>query len=232
MKKIFIVALFAPTLLWGQTPAAGPYIEVSGEAEMTVKPDLIHYNVNYFDYSQIENGDVAPFPTGGGDMPVSVETAEKILLDLAKKQNVKTEKITTDKFTVTAESNYAPGQLNYTFVFNDFGALERFATELRKEKIFAANITLLKYSKEDEVNRELRRKALANAKAKAEEMAAVYGLKLGPALNIWDELGAQPQMPMYYYGEGGEYAGSIPVIGTDPTQSSVNCKVRVRFALQ
>jgi uncharacterized protein YggE len=228
MKTLLLAALLLPFGLFAQTPETPFFIEVFGEAKMEVRPDVLIYSVAYYNYTESEGG-YGDFATD--HVPVSVETAEKILLDLAKKYGVAAEKMSTDKYTVIPESPYSTGQFTYTLEFNDLPKLERFVEDLRKEKIFSGSFATMRYSKEKEANRELRAAALENARAKAEELAAALGKKLGPATQLWEEspYSQSEIQQMYYYGEGVETLPT-PTFGGDPAKSTLRSKLRVRFA--
>jgi hypothetical protein len=228
MRTAFFLLLLLPLGVCAQTAESTFFIEVFGDAQIDVKPDILNYSVTFYDFSQVDDGfnDM-----GNAPVPVSIETAEKILLDLAKKHGVKPEKLLSDKYSVVSESSYGSSQLSYTFVFNDLVKLEGFVEDLRSQKIFNGSFSTMFYSKEKEAQRELRKAAFENARAKAEELAIAMGKKLGPATQIWEESTTAPYDALtgYYYGDGAEPLPT-PGYGGDPSKSTLHSKLRVRFA--
>ncbi len=228
MRICFFLCLLLPVGLFAQTAENSFFIEVIGESQMDVKPDVLKFSVTYYDIGQSDDG-FSDF--GNGPVSVSIETAEKILLDLAQKHGVEPEKQISDKYNVISEGSYGEGTLSLSFVFKDLSKLDGFVEDLRAQKIFNGSLSSTSYTKEVDARRELRKAAFEDARAKAEELAAAMGKKLGHALQIWDETPTSPQYveANYYYGDG---AGILPTTayGGDPTKNTLYGRLRVRFA--
>ena len=228
MKKILLPLLFAPFFLQAQTPEPN-FIEVYGEASTEVRADHLEFSVSYSDASQYSED---PFEDpGAARMNVSIETARKILLDLSKKHQAKAEPALGDKYSVVQEGDYTIETIFYTLTFDNLTNLDAFMVDLRNEKIFSGSLLKIGYSKEKDAKRELRKAALEDARAKAEELAAALGKKLGPATNIWEEdlPNALESQQAYYLGEGMETLPT-PTFGGDPAKSLLHCELRVRFS--
>jgi uncharacterized protein YggE len=159
---------------------------------------------------------------------VNIETAEKVLLDLAKKANARVDNSAVDRYSVYPATPYSGGTLSYTFVLDNVENLNKFTAAIKKEGYFTGNIVRVESTKAPEASRELTKRAIAAAKNKAESMTAALGTTVGEIISIQEVLPPlDPYLPMPA-GEG--YAPAV--YQYNPEEMTLNCRMLVRFALK
>jgi uncharacterized protein YggE len=177
-------------------------ITVVGEGKVRIKPDIAQATIGV----EVMESTVKEASKGARD------TMEAVLKAL-KEQGVVEKDIQTSNFSIWAERPYGPegpskNEILY-HVSNQVAVtirdLETVETVLGATiEAGANNIYGITFSLDDpsQVESEGRKKAVADAKTKAQELATLNGVKLGDVINVSEVIGSR----------GGYYAGGFPRI--------------------
>jgi uncharacterized protein len=192
MKKLFIllVLLAAAYTGFAQTTDLRRKIEVTGSAEQEVTPDIIYVSIALKEYMNGKN-------------KVEIGTLEKQL------QKAVTEAgITKEDFTINNISSYNyiinkkknPDFLaskQYLVKVRDLNAINTILSKVDDKGIQSTGISNYEYSKQAELRRELKIKALQAAREKATYLLTSINEKLGGAIDI-QEIDNEPMgRPVY-----------------------------------
>ena len=171
-------------------------ITVVGEGKVRIKPDIAQANIGV----QVNKPTVKEASSEARDVM-------KAVLQVLKEQGVAEKDIQTSGFSVWAERPYSPEGPSNGMIYQvsnqvavTIRDLETVETVLGATMEAGANsIYGVTFSLDDpsQVGSEGRKKAVADAKAKAQELAALNGVKLGDVVSVSEVIG----------GGGGYYAG-------------------------
>lgn len=187
-------------------------ITVDGEGKIVALPDLATINLGV----QTENKEVAT---------AQKENTEKMnkIIEAIKAQGVKPADIQTTNYQINPQYDYRDGSTklrgyivtqNLTLSIRDLsklGYILEIAGSLGANQVGGLNFTV---DKPDNFKNEARQKAIINARAKAERLAASLGVRLG-AIRNFNESGINP--PIFYskieaFGVGGGPESPVPSI--------------------
>ncbi|MEO5911444.1 MAG: SIMPL domain-containing protein [Pelobium sp.] len=194
MKKILLITLITLTSLAGfsQNVDTRKKIEVNGTAEMEVTPDEIYIGISLKEYLT-DNKKV-----------VSIELLEAQLQKAVIKAGIANEDFTINN--LSAYTNYWEKKKDATFLASkqysikvkDLNTFNEIIGAVDPKGMAYTNIDRYSYSKEDQLKKELKIKALMDAKSKATYLVEALGDKLGNALQI-SESGSEnyPQPVMF-----------------------------------
>jgi hypothetical protein len=192
MKKLFILAALLTIAFTGfaQTPDTRRKIEVMGSAEQEVTPDIIYVSISLKEYMNGKN-------------KVEITTLEKQL-----QKAVTDAGITKEDFTISSVNSYNyiikkkndPAFLaskQYRIKMRDLNAINIILSKIDDKGIQSTGIDSYEYSKQAELRRDLKIKALQAAREKAGYLLASIGEKLGGAIEI-QEIDNEPMgRPVY-----------------------------------
>lgn len=185
MRKFIMIMLltaFTGSVL-AQTTAAGDrrIIQVSGEAEREVSPDIIYLSISLKEY----------FRDNNQRRKVTIDVLEKQLYDAAMKIGVKPE-----DFTINNISSYNydwnrkkndPGFLaakQYRIKVANLNGINTLFAAVDPQGVQYSNVDGYDYSGKKELERELKIQAIRDAKFRAEYLAEAVGDRVGKALSI------------------------------------------------
>jgi len=226
MKRylLLLALLAAPTF------AAEPRsIQVAGEGTVKAEPDQVKLNfgIESTDRSLVKAKD---------------DNAQKTkqFLGALKKFDIPAKDIQTGYIQISPRYDYNNGKQ----VFNGYVAMKSLSVTLRElneyGKILNAVIEAgvdhvnglqFEHSKQDELMMEARKRAIANAKSKAEILAAELKQKVGQPLEIIEGGMTPPAMPMYRMQAMSMKESAVNDV-LSPGENSITTSVTVRFELQ
>jgi uncharacterized protein len=179
MKKLFLLAVLTAFTYsaFAQNVDLRRKIDVTGTAEQEVTPDIINVSISLQEYLNGKN-------------KVTIDQLESQLEGAIKDAG-----ITKDDFTINNLSAYNntyqkkknPDFLaskQYSIKFHDLNKFNQILAKVDPKGIQSTNIDSYDYSKIDDLKRELKIKALLNAKEKATYLLSSIGDKTGDAINI------------------------------------------------
>jgi len=181
MKKIFLLA--ALVIFSYSTFAQGVdlrrKIEVNGTAEQEVTPDIINVSISLQEYINGRN-------------KVTIDQLENQLEGAVKDAGIAKEDFTISN--VSAYNNTYQKKKNpdffaskqYTIKFHDLNKFDQVLAKVDPKGIQSTNIDSYDYSKINDLKRQLKIKALLDAKDKAGYLLSSIGDKVGDAISITD----------------------------------------------
>lgn len=193
MKKIILstlIALSTFTVL-AQTTAPQKKIEVNGTAEQEVTPDEIYIGISLKEYMENNRN------------KVSIDQLEAQLQKAVLKAGIAPEDFMINN--ISAYTNYwqkkkDPSFLaskQYSIKVNNLNKLNEILSAVDPKGIAYTNIERYAYSKEEELKKELKIKALKQAQEKAKYLLEAIGEHLGGALEIHDNESVNYPQPVY-----------------------------------
>lgn len=211
--------------------AAGQGISVSGEAITTVKPDtaLLSLGVSVAKPTAKEARDTAA-------------TAMEALLASVRDNGVSDSDIKTTQFTINAEYDYANGSSRITGyrVTNTVSAKTHEqdrvaeiiddAVSATGDPIQISGITFTLDNPETALS-DARSRAMASAKAKADELAHLAGVTLGAPISIVESSNGGVTQPLPYGVTGAASADSVRT-SIQTGQLDITLSVQVTYAIQ
>ncbi|MCF6306841.1 MAG: SIMPL domain-containing protein [Flavobacteriaceae bacterium] len=208
-----ILCLFINTILFSQSTIQ-PTVSVMGEGIVSVVPDEVVINV------QIENK---------GDQPKELKTrnnriVNEVLQSIKKlgieDKNVKTQYVRLQKnydYQTKAYSYYASQSISIKLT--DLSKYELLMSTILDKGINRIDGILFSSSNEKDLQSEVRKKAIENAKLKAEEYASVLNQEVGKAITI-SEFSINPNpTPLY------ETASRVASDGVNISQQTLSVGV-------
>jgi uncharacterized protein YggE len=194
MKRIFLVTLITGLSLsmFAQTVDTRRKIEVVGNAESEVVPDIIYITISLQEYFN------------GNKKAVDINDLEKQLQNAVIKAGVPKENLMVNN--VSSYNNTWQKKKNPNFVaskqyrlkLSDISKFNEIISPLDPKAIQFTNVESYEYSKMSEVKKELRKKALQAAREKAGYLAETLDDKVGDALEInVIDADNNPVQPMY-----------------------------------
>lgn len=153
-------------------------IEVVGEAEIEVAPDYFEYSINLQEYLKPDNE------------KVSIETLEKTLVKAVEELGFKKDRLTIN--SVNGMRNYNPTgkpnsfleSRNYVLRINSVNDINNLLPKLDKLGLSGTSMNKKSTQKKAEIEKELRIKAIQDAKQKASSIAESVGKKVGDIILI------------------------------------------------
>jgi uncharacterized protein YggE len=193
MKKIILSTLIALTSFAAiaQNVDTRKKIEVTGTAELEVTPDEIYIGISLKEY------------LGDYKKRVTIEQLEKQLQTATIKASIASEDFMINN--ISAYTNYWEKKKDptflaskqYTIKVKDLNKLNEIISAVDQNGIAYTNIERYAYSKQEELKKDLKIKALKDAKNKAVYLTEAIGEKLGGALEI-SESGTENYPQPYY----------------------------------
>ena len=224
MKKLLLLFAFFTTFASFAQTVQQPMVQVVGEGTVTVVPDkvLIKARVEHTGKSATE-------------VKKKNDSVVNQVIKYLKSEGIPAKNIQTDYIRLNKEYDYNAKE--YFFSANqaisihldDLKKYETIMNGLLNSGLNRIDGIEFKTSKEDALNSEARKKAVLNAKMKAEEYAAALGQKIGPAFMI-NEVEGQHYQPVYRVMKM-ESADSAQGETIAPGEMEVTVKVNVGFIL-
>ena len=179
MKKVIIILCllcFSITYLKAQT--AINKIEVLGQAEIEVIPDYFEYNIYLQEYYKSENE------------KVSIEILEKSLVKAVEEIGLGKNKLTINSVNGNKRysgdnkpSNFLESR-NYILRINSINDINNLLPKLDNMGLVNTSMSKKTNSKKTEYEKELRKKAVNDARQKATSIAESVGKKIGDIILI------------------------------------------------
>ena len=179
MKKLslmFYLICFSTLYLKAQTVTNK--IEVIGQAEIEVVPDYFEYNINLQEYYKSENE------------KVTIEILEKGLVKAVEEIGLGKNKLTIN--SVNGNKRYSGENKPYNFLesrnyvlkINSINDINNLLPKLDKLGLVSTSMSKKTNSKKTEYEKELRKKAVNDARQKATSIAESVGKKIGNIILI------------------------------------------------
>lgn len=193
MKKLMIIALIACTSFTGFAQSADlrKKVEVNGNAEIEITPDEIYIGISLKEYMK------------DAKKKVTIDVLEKQLQTATLKAGIAKEDFMinnissyTNYWEKKKDANFLASK-QYRIKMKDLNKLDEIISSVDSKGIAYTNIESYSHSKIEEYKRDLKVKALKNAREKAVSLVEAVGEKLGGVLLIQDynnESAVQPQM--------------------------------------
>lgn len=192
MKFLILLAgLFLFRSVHGQENARTPYIEVAGQSETQVVPDRIQLLITLVE-------------RGVGSGKISVESQELWLKNAVKNLGLDTGALSLrDAIADLVPKNFRKDDLiarkRYLLEVTDAETVRKVFAELDRLQIHDVVIHRVAHSQESEIDRDMRIKAIQNARQKADDLLAAIGERTGTALEV-SEIPHEPTRPKAPHG--------------------------------
>lgn len=193
MKKIILSSIIALSTFaaLAQNVDTRKKINVSGMAEQEVTPDEIYVGISLKEYLK------------DNKKRVSIEELESQLQKAVIKAGIASEDFMINN--ISSYTNYWEKKKDPTFLASkqysikvtNLNNLNDILASVDPKGIAYTNIDRYAYSKENEIKKDLKIKALRQAKEKATYLVEAIGEKLGSALEIQDSENTTYPQPMY-----------------------------------
>ncbi|MBI2258241.1 MAG: SIMPL domain-containing protein [Flavobacteriia bacterium] len=177
MKKLLFY-LFILSSIFGNTQNIHeiPYIEVNGVSELEIIPDEIYVSITLRE--RIENKE-----------RITLEIQEKNVRELLKKININAEKLSledanSDQVKLRIKQKEVLSKVTYSLKLSTAKEVNDLFNGLYEIKIYDAYISKVYHSKMEEFKRDLRIKAIKEAKEKAIYLTNAIGNSIGKPLII------------------------------------------------
>lgn len=230
MKKIFATLLLAGTFLSGfsQVLDTRKKIEVTGAAEQEITPDEIYIAISLQEYMTSTK------------KKISIEELEKQLQTAVIKAGIANDDFMINN--ISAYQNYWEKKRNpmflaskqYTLKVKDLNKLNSIISAVDPKGVAYTNVESYTHSKLEMYKRDLKVKALQNAKEKANSLLMGIGEKMGGALDIQEIYNEYIPQPMYRgmmaKAESMDAVASMPDI--DFKKIKLNYQIRAVFEIK
>lgn len=227
MKTLCTFLLLTLTTLTMTAQNSIPHtVDVTGEGVVRVVPDYVTIKV------RVEN-------TGQNAVQVKQENDRIVneVLMFLKKNNVSEKDIQTEYIRLSKNFEYNTKTYNYAannsiaLKIKDLSKYESIMDGLIGTGINRVDGISFGSSDQDNLEREARKKAVANAKLKAQEYAGVLDQTIGKAISISEFGSSSPQPPMYKRAMmmDAESSGNQQTMA--PGELEIQVKVQVSFLL-
>ncbi|MGK0376331.1 SIMPL domain-containing protein [Patiriisocius sp. Uisw_017] len=225
MKKIYLLVLVLISTLTLAQSDKKPAIDVSGEGIVNIIPDQVTIMV------RAEN-------TGRDAQSVKIENDRIVdqVFQSLKKNNIDAKDIQTDY--VRLNKNYEYNTKTYNYAANqaisirlkDLGKYETVMNSLLESGINRVDGVSFTSSDQAQLEQEARKKAVANAKMKAQDYAGVLSQEVGKAIHISEFQQSSSPQPMYRaMSMDSEMAGGQQTIA--PGEMEIKVRVNISFEL-
>ena len=230
MKKSFLIiaAFFAIALQAQEQKTQVPQISVTGEGKVKITPDQVVINVGFQntgkDAKEVKN--------------LNDEVVDKVIKFL-KKSGIPATDYKTNNVSLYKSYDYEKKKYNFqasqslTILLKDLSKYDEVMMGLSDAGVNSISGVEFKSSKMDEYERDARKKAVLDAKQKAQDYVSVLGQKVGKALLITDNSQSYIPQPMYKGNmmamaeDGGAQRETLAV-----GELEINTNVSVTFALE
>jgi uncharacterized protein YggE len=226
MKKLItVLVLLIGTQMMPQEKLQS-FVSVAGEGIIKVVPDQVTIRMS------VENL---------GDDPIALKTlndrAVEGVIQYIKNNGVEAKDVQTQYVTLNKRYDYNAKTYSFqatqtiTVLLRDLKKYDVLISGLMQRGINRIDGISFGSSKSDELQSQARKKAISNAKMKAEEYAIVLNQKIGKAIQINEQGSNNPPMPMYrteammMSSDGG---GETLAVG----EMEITAKIQVIFELQ
>ncbi|NBU82531.1 MAG: DUF541 domain-containing protein [Flavobacteriaceae bacterium] len=230
MKKTFLIltAFFALTIQAQEQKNSVPQISVTGEGKIKIVPDQAVVTVGF----QNSGKDAKEVKT------LNDEVVDKVIKFL-KKSGIPATDYKTNNVSLYKSYDYEKKKYNFqanqtlSITLKDLTKYDEIMMGLNDTGVNSIHGVEFKSSKMEEYERDARKKAILNAKQKAQDYVSVLEQKVGKALLITDNSQSYYPQPMY---KGNVMA--MAVDGAAPRETlavgeiEVNTNVSVTFALE
>jgi uncharacterized protein YggE len=230
MKKTFLIiaTLFAVAVQAQEQKNQVPQISVTGEGKVKIVPDQAVVTVGF----QNSGKDAKEVKT------LNDEVVDKVIKFL-KKSGVPATDYKTNNVSLYKSYDYEKKKYNFqanqnlSIALKDLSKYDEIMMGLNDAGINSINGVEFKSSKIDDYERDARKKAIQNAKQKAQDYVSVLGQKVGKALLITDNSQSYIPQPMYkgnmmaMAADGGSQRETLAV-----GELEINTNVSVTFALE
>ena len=189
---LILVTLFALTTQAQEQKNQVPQISVSGEGKVKITPDQVVINVGFQntgkDAKEVKN--------------LNDEVVDKVIKFL-KKSGIPATDYKTNNVSLYKSYDYEKKKYNFqasqslTILLKDLSKYDDVMMGLNDAGVNSINGVEFKSSKMDDYEREARKKAMLDAKQKAQDYVSVLGQKVGKALLITDNSQSYAPQPMY-----------------------------------
>jgi uncharacterized protein YggE len=193
MKKLILTTVIALTFLSGfsQVLDTRKKIEVTGAAEQEITPDEIYVGISLQEYMTTNK------------KKVSIEELEKQLQSAVMKAGIANTDFTINN--ISSYQNYWEKKKNpmflaskqYTLKVKDLTKLNDIISAVDPKGIASTNVESYTHSKLETYKKDLKVKALQNAKDKAASLLSGIGEKMGGAIDIQEIYNEYTRQPMY-----------------------------------
>ncbi|MAP55542.1 SIMPL domain-containing protein [Altibacter sp.] len=226
MKKIITLALLITSIMTtAQNPSLPPTVDVTGEGIVRVVPDQVTISV------RVENtGKVAQDVKRENDRIVNEVLSSLQKLGIPEK-DVRTQYIRLNKNYEynTKTYNYAANQ-SIAVTLRDLSKYESLMDALLSSGINNIDNISFDASNRDSLESQARKKAVTNAKQKAEEYASVLNQTIGKAVSISEYRMVNSPSPMYKAMAMDAEAGGQQTMA--PGEMEIRTTVNVSFLLE
>ncbi|GAA0872113.1 SIMPL domain-containing protein [Gangjinia marincola] len=179
MKNLLVLPVICLTLITQAQTEMPPSIQVNGEGTVKVIPDQLQLSVSV----EHEGNDAA-------EVKHLTDKDIDAVLKFLKKEGIPSKNIKTQYINLNKTYQYNTKQYVYrssqsiSVLLEDLKKYELIMTGLIDSGINRISGLNFKSSKQDQLEREARRKAILNAKQKADDLAMPLNQKVGRALQI------------------------------------------------
>lgn len=191
MKKTITVLLVLLTIQMMAQDKLQSTVSVNGEGTVKVVPDQVTIRMS------VENS---------GDDPIALKTLNDKAIDgilqHIKRSDVEAKDVQTQYVNLNKRYDYNTKTYSYqatqtiTLLLKDLTKYDALISGLMQRGINRIDGITFGSSKSDDLQSQARRNAVANAKMKAEEYAAVLNQKIGKAIQISEQGSFSPPLPM------------------------------------
>ena len=225
MKTILILAITAMSAV-ATAQEIQPTVNVTGEGKVIAVPDEVTVNMG------VQNQGKDP-KTVKSENDATVDKVLDFLLKMGIPQNqVQTEYVNLNKNYDynTKTYNYNASQ-TISVKLKDLSKYDQLMSGLVRSGINTINGVNFSSSKMEEYKAEARKKAVLNAKEKAQAYAAVLGQKIGKAVMISEQGSASPQpRPLYKMAVAESMDSSQNTLA--PGEMTVTSEIQISFQLK
>ena len=224
MRTILILAITAMTTL-AHAQQIEPTVGVTGEGKVIVVPDEVTISLGV----QTQGKDAAAVKSEN-------DKAVDKVLDFLLKKNIPQNQVQTEYVSLNKNYDYNTKVYNYnasqtiSVKLKDLSKYDEIMSGLVASGINSINGVNFGSSKMDTYEAEARKKAVANAKMKAQEYAGVLGQKIGKAVQIAEQGTNTPQpQPMYKMAISESMDSSQRTLA--PGEMTISSKIQITFQL-
>lgn len=224
MRTILILAITAMTTL-AHAQQIEPTVGVTGEGKVIVVPDEVTISLGV----QTQGKDAAAVKSEN-------DKAVDKVLDFLLKKNIPQNQVQTEYVSLNKNYDYNTKVYNYnasqtiSVKLKDLSKYDEIMSGLVASGINSINGVNFGSSKMDTYEAEARKKAVANAKMKAQEYAGVLGQKIGKAVLIAEQGTNTPQpQPMYKMAMSESMDSSQRTLA--PGEMTISSKIQITFQL-
>ncbi|MBS7565945.1 SIMPL domain-containing protein [Mucilaginibacter sp. Bleaf8] len=192
MKKLLMLAAFVTLnfAAFAQTVDLRRKIEVTGNAEQEITPDILYVSISLKEYMDGKN-------------KVDITQLERQLQKAVTEAGVPREDFTINNvssYNQVVQKKKNPDFLaskQYRIKLHDLNSINTILSKVDDKGIQSTGIDSYDYSKIDQLRRELKIKALLAAREKATYMLSAIGEKVGGAIDIQDVDNEPLAQPVY-----------------------------------